>query len=119
MERKAEAGESHDENLRRFDDFENERFVVAVGELTGNAGEQYVRKNEESAGQVRQQLRIDRGVARRLIGGQNHERILIYVVVESAERLGAEEGEKTSFREKPKLTAIAHAKRPCRPVRKI
>jgi hypothetical protein len=101
-----ECRDRHDDDLRRLDDLEHDRLVEAVGELTGDTGEQHVRQDEEPAGHIGQQLGIQLRIARGVIGRDDDQHVLVNVVVEGAERLRAEERQKAPLPQQPELRML-------------
>ncbi len=99
----AEAGDAHDGDLGGLHELQHPRLVVAIRQLSGHAGEQHERQDEEPGRDVGQQRRVQPGIARRLVGREDNERVLVDIVVERAERLGAEERQEAALNQQFEL----------------
>jgi hypothetical protein len=109
-----ESRDAHDGDLRGLDALEDERLVVAIGELPGQTREQHERQDEQSTREIGQQLGLEPGEVGGLVRRQDHEHVLVDVVVEGSERLGREEGQEATLRKQPELVVLTHSN-PCNP----
>ena len=99
----ADRAERHDRELERHRDRDEPRLLVLVGDLARGGREQEERQDEQRLREVLQRVRRHRGEARRLVGEQDHQRLLEDVVVERAEELHAEERPEAPLGQQPEL----------------
>ena len=87
----ADRADDHDADLEQLDETDQPRLLVLVGDLARGRREQHERCDEYRRGDVDQVVRGQRGERRRLERDEDHQRILVDVVVARAEKLRPEE----------------------------
>ena len=97
VEHEAGQRDQHDRHFQHLHEAGQACLVVFVGELSGGGREQEEGQDEDARGQVGQDGRVQAGPAGRLEGEQYDQGVLEQVVVEGAEKLGAEEGQEAAL----------------------
>ena len=108
LQQKSRAGDHHDSDFDRLDDADDGGFLELVRNLSGAGGEQQKGKDENAGRGVGQQIRIEAGIRRGVIRDQNHQRVLVDIIVERAEQLGQEERAETALQQEAELVFVFH-----------
>ena len=106
--------DDHDRDLEQLDEADDARLVVLVRELTGGRRKEEERQDEERAGEVHQHIRRQRGERGGVERDQDHERVLVDVVVQDAQKLRDEKRRKAPLPEQSELTLPRHRSFPVR-----
>ncbi len=100
--------EAHDADLEQLHVADDARLFVFVRKLAGGRGKQEKRQDEKPRAQVHERARTQGGQRRRVEREHDDERVLVNVVVERAEKLGAEKRQEAPFAQQPELIAVGH-----------
>jgi hypothetical protein len=79
---------------------------IGGGGVPGQTREQHERQDEKPGRDVGEQRRLQAGVACRLVGREDNEHVLVDIVVERAEGLGAEERQEASLGQQLELRLV-------------
>ena len=93
---KPERRDDHDQHLDQLDQARQPGLVELVGELTGSRREKEKGQDENSGGEIGQDLGRQRRPPRRLKSEQDDQRVFEQIVVERAEKLRDEERRETA-----------------------
>lgn len=93
-------GHDHDADFGGFHQAHQNGFVMGVGDLSGDRGEEEIGQDEQTGRDRRQHLRLARigGVEPEI--GEEEQRELQQIVVERAQELDDEQGSEAAFAEK-------------------
>jgi hypothetical protein len=98
--------DQHDPDLEQLDPPDEARLLELVGELTGRRREQHERQNEDGAGKVHERVGVERGEARCMERDEDHERVLVDVVVAGAQELRPEERREAALAQESELAGL-------------
>ena len=107
----ADRAHDHDGDLEELDEPYQPGFFELVGDLARSCGEKHERGDEHCGGNVDQIIRRQRRQCRGLESDEDHQRVLVDVVVPGSQKLGPEEGRKAALAQKLKLAALGAAVR--------